>query len=517
MNDTRGNQNRSTGTDTLRTDTLSDSILILLGLTVVQRLVGFVRSILFCRWLAPEQLGEWDMSFGFLMLAAPLCVLSLSGSFGRYVERYRRRRQLRMLLKRTAILCACLAAPAIALIYTARPWFSRLIFGTPQRTELVATLAAGLVAVIAMNYFIDLFNALRNVRLIAGLQLFNSLAFAVLATCLLWGWRCSALSVVIAYGGAAALSSAGALLWLRRAWRELPEDAEPPPAGELLSKLVPFATWMVLASLLTNLFDIVDRYMIVHYSPVAPAEALAQVGNYHSSRVVPLLFVSIALMLGSMIMPHLSHDWEAGRRDRVARRLSLFLKLFGFGLAAAAVAVLFAAPLLFGVAFQGKFAGGRVVLPWTLTYCAWFGLTVVAHNYLLCAEKARLSSLAIAIGLVVNVGLNLLLLPRLGLLGAVLATSAANLVALLLVCAFNHLLGFRFDLGTGVVVALPLAVCLGPWLALLVLIAVAVEAVGSDRLLSGEEKRQLADGYRQYLDRFRRLWPARKPAEGRSL
>jgi peptidoglycan biosynthesis protein MviN/MurJ (putative lipid II flippase) len=41
----------------LATDTLADSVLILLGLTVVQRLVGFVRAVLFCRWLGAGQLG----------------------------------------------------------------------------------------------------------------------------------------------------------------------------------------------------------------------------------------------------------------------------------------------------------------------------------------------------------------------------------------------------------------------------------------------------------------------------
>ncbi len=55
----------------LPTDTLVDSVLILLGLSVVQRLVGFVRAVLFCRWLDAEQLGLWDMAFSFLLLAAP--------------------------------------------------------------------------------------------------------------------------------------------------------------------------------------------------------------------------------------------------------------------------------------------------------------------------------------------------------------------------------------------------------------------------------------------------------------
>ena len=57
---------------------------------MAQRVIGFVRAILFCRWLDPDQLGLWDMAWGFLMLAAPLAVLSLPGTFGA-VEHFRQR------------------------------------------------------------------------------------------------------------------------------------------------------------------------------------------------------------------------------------------------------------------------------------------------------------------------------------------------------------------------------------------------------------------------------------------
>jgi PST family polysaccharide transporter len=478
---------------------------MLLGLSAVQRVVGFGRAVLFCRWLDPEQLGQWDMAFGFMLLAAPLMVLAIPGAFGRYVERYRRQGQLRTFLRRTILACGALAAVAVLGIHLARHCFSQLVFGSPDQAHLISLLAVSLAAVVAFYFLVELFTALRNVRLVSALNLVNSLTFAALGVCLLLGCGRAATSVVVAYGGACLISVAVGCWWLRRTWRSLPQAREPLTHRALWSKMAPFAGWVLLAAVLANLFQITDRYMIVHCSRMPAAEALIQVGNYHSSRVVPLLLVSIALMLSGVITPHLSHDWEAGRRDRVAARLGLFLKLIGFGLVAAAVAVLFAAPLLFGVAFKGKFSGGLSVLPWTLTYCIWFGLAMVAENYLWCAEKARLASLALLTGLLANVGLNLLLLPRLGLLGAVLATTAANLIALLLICTFNHWLGFRMDRGIWVVLALPLVVCLGPWLAALALLAVALEAFGSDRLLSLEEKRQLAESCRQYLQRLKNL------------
>src|SRR5262245_13422339 len=108
----------------LAPDSLAASVAILLIVSVVQRSVGFGRGILFCRWLAPEELGLWDMAFSFLLLAAPLVVLGLPGCFGRYLERYRQRGQLRVFLRRTATWTALLAASAIGVILWASPTFS---------------------------------------------------------------------------------------------------------------------------------------------------------------------------------------------------------------------------------------------------------------------------------------------------------------------------------------------------------------------------------------------------------
>ena len=113
-----------------------------------------------------------------------------------------------------------------------------------------------------------------------------------------------------------------------------------------------------------------------------------QVGQYHSSRVVPVLLIGVAELLANLLTPHLTQDWEAGHHHQVSVRLNLFLKFFGLGLVGASVAVLLAAPLLFGVAFEGKFAGGYHVMPWTLAYCCWTAITVMAQNYLSCAESA---------------------------------------------------------------------------------------------------------------------------------
>ena len=129
--------------------------------------------------------------------------------------------------------------------------------------------------------------------------------------------------------------------------------------------------------------------------------------------------VSVSGIVGGILLPYLSHDWEAGSRPAVAAKLNLAIKLLGVAMFAGSALVLLASPLLFGVAFHGKYDGGLAILPWTLTYCIWMALVPLAQMYLWCAERARLPTFALVAGLITNVVLCRLLLPGFGLHGVV--------------------------------------------------------------------------------------------------
>ena len=490
-------------TDGLKTDTLASSVAILLILTVVQRGVGFLRGVFFCRWLDADQLGQWDMAFGFLMLAAPLAVLGLPGSFGRYVEHYRQRGQLKTFLKRTIGCTLVLTVLAMAAVGFGKQWFSQLVFGSPDHADLVMILAAGLGVVIISNGLQSLLTALRQVKVVSIMQFCNSLLFAVAGIGLLLFWRIGTTSIVVAFVGACVLTASASLVWLARIWNTLPSAGAVLGHGALWGKLVPFAFWLWLTNWLSNLFGIADRVMIIHYSGVSSILALGLVGQYHTARIFPMLFVGIAEMLGGVITPHLSNDWESGRKSRVAQRLKVMLKAFGLGFTAVAILVLIGSPILFDLAWQGRYDGGLAVLPWALACSIWTGLAFISYNYLWCAEKSRFVSLTLFVGLAANIGLNLLLLPKFGLLGAVLATAAARLVALAILWAITGKLGMKIDRGLLIVAALPLLLASGPWVALIGLIAVVAGNIPGTGCFTAAEKTEIADTVGKYWSKFR--------------
>jgi O-antigen/teichoic acid export membrane protein len=484
-------------------DTLAQSVVALLVLAVAQRLIGFGRSVMVCRWLSPAELGQWDLANRFFVRAAPLVVLGLPGSFGRYLEHFRRRGAMRLVLARTAAVCAGLTLVAVIGLSLEPQFVAEQVFGDADFASTVSLLAIGLASVIAYNYLTETLTALRLVRVSSLLQFCNTAAFAVLSIGLLALWRLDAVAIVLAYALSCLFLVLVAVVWLLARWPRLPRDTTHVPHAEMWRKLVPFAAWVWVINALYNLFEVVDRYMVLHFGDLPDAQAL--VGQYHSAQVIPVLIVSVAGMLAGMILPHLSRDWESGRRDRVSDTLNLTLKLQSIAVFAGGGLVLLAAPLLFDIAWQGKYAGGLALLPLALASCSWLGLSTVGQMYLWCAERAVLASASLAIGLALNVALNVALIPSFGLAGAVAATTTSNFAMLLVTFALNRGLGMRVPPQTVVFALLPLGLLWGKWIAVFVLAIVAACLFSpSVQLLDKNERGQIASVWQAFRDKLPR-------------
>lgn len=450
----------------LRGDSLRAGVLVLLMATAAQRLVGLARGVLFCRWLPAEELGQWDMAYGFLLLAAPAVVLGLPGSFGRYVEYYRQRGQLRAYLRRATGAVVCLTSVAIATLALGRREFATIVFGVPSAASITLALAAVLGAVILQNTVTALLTALRMVRVAAAVQFANSLAFAVAGVALLLLTDWGGMAVAVAFGIACVFSGLGGVAALRTAWRELPVEPAHLPGRELWARLLPFALWLWLTNWLTNLFDVSDRYLLLHFGGFSESEALAQIGQYHSARLIPMTFLGLAELFGAVITPYLTADWERNRREEVSHRLNDMIVAAACAVTSVGVCVLWCAPWLFEFAFASKYAQGLHVLPWTLASCCFTAVTVVAQNYLWCAERPRLPVAALAAGLAANIGLNLALLPPFGLWGTAVAAAIAHGLALLAMLGLNARAGMRVEGATLAAALLPGLLGVGPGWAL---------------------------------------------------
>ena len=282
------------------------------------------------------------------------------------------------------------------------PRFSNLIFGRPDATFLVVILALSLAAVVLHHFLEALFAALRKFSIVSTMHFCQSMSFAIISLALIWFWQFAAESIVIGYGAACLLSAVVRAAVEGRGGAggsRATTTALPTASSGRRSCDSHFGCGSSTCS--CHLFGVVDRYMLVHFSGLENAAALALVGHYHASRIVPVLFLSVADLLAGAVMPYLSHDWEIGAsrnslrstehrsEDHVARDVR--------GRRRRALDLRRCCSMSLS---QGRYDEGLAVMPWTLTYCVWYSLLLVAQNYLWCAEKARLGVLPLVVGLV---------------------------------------------------------------------------------------------------------------------
>jgi len=383
---------------------------------------------------------------------------------------------------------------------------AELFFLHREKADLLQLSATCLLAVVAFNFLVEVLNALRLVRLNALIQFGQSACFAVLCIAGLAWWRADSTAVICAYAAASCAMLLVGGVALTRHLRKLPSDRVLLPQRELWAKLLPFAAWVWVANLLTNLFDSSGRWMLLNWTPNATEQVQDSLaGNYHVAQLIPALMVTLASMLGGTLLPYLARDWESGQRERVSDKMNLAMKLLALAVVGGSMIVLAFKPLLFQVAFRDKFAEGEAILHLALAGCAWSALIAFIQTYLWCAERARYGCFSLAIGLAVNVLLHWLWVPSYGIAGSMLATAVASLAVLGVLFAICVRAGMRLDRGTVGASLLPGLLLFGLWPAVAALaVSALVLATRRQWLFTPSERAVLGEVLGGIVNKFRR-------------
>lgn len=478
-------------------DTFAKSIFLIGFLMVLQRGIGFLRSFYVCGALPSEEVGQWDLAFNFFVIAAPLAVLGIPGSFGRYLARFELGGQDSRLLRQTLPVCLLLALAASWLVWWFDATVARYFFGSPDQAAGVRLLAIGLPAVVFFNFSTSWFSGKRLNRFVFRIQFAQTVFFALLCVVGFALYEASAASVIVAY----VLSCLIGLLlavsyWIVERGPQRQFDDQTLPI-KVWNKILPFAVWVWVGNALTNLFAMCDRILLVNFFPDTDQDVQFLIGQYHTACLFPLLLTTVGSMAASTGMPYLSRDWESGNTDSVRRHMNAMLKAMGLLCLACSVAILLLAPVMFGVIWKDKFAVGESLLPITLCSCSLAAVAIVAQNYFWCIEKTWIGSGLLLVGLLVNFGVGFLLIASRGITGVAASTLVAHaivLAAVLMLCVWQSL---KLDAGVYVICLSLLAIGLGQWVAVTMLVAVLIVAWRTPLLIDTETKQLLATKLRQ--------------------
>ncbi|MEZ6136686.1 MAG: lipopolysaccharide biosynthesis protein [Pirellulaceae bacterium] len=502
-------------------DVFAVGVLVMLALSVVQRLIGLFRGIGFCHFLSDIELGHWALANSFFVIGVPIAVLGLPGSFGKFTEYYRVRNRLGEYLLRVVCVSLVGLVATCGLILCFPSNFSWLILGEENPYYLIVWCVAALISVATFSFINELAGSLRQVRVVSLMQFTQSFTFAVIGVWMIahhHTW-----TVLLPCFAIASLVGSLPGVWVihtqHRDEFQFSRTHQPvfDTSGQVTvvqtvwSRILPYAATVWLMNFLGNMFEISDRYMLLHFSPGGQQVGQALVGQYHAGYILPNLLTSLALMLSGILLPYLSADWEAGRQDLIAAKLRQMLQATSIGFLVLAIGALAVAPWLYGFGFGGRYGLAERVLPIALIQATWVSLFFMSQTYMLCAERGKQLALLLIVGLCINLMLNALLIPRFGLLGAVIATSSANLLALLAVLWRISQRQGQLGYGTVILCLAPLSLLPGPAFGLVALLLIVSIAGRTSWLLSATDRAAIDAVVIPKLHRFRlgirTLWP----------
>ncbi|MFQ5876383.1 MAG: oligosaccharide flippase family protein [Acidobacteriota bacterium] len=389
-------------------------------------LVGLVSSIVTARWLGPE--GR-----GLLVTLSVLTGLALQfGNLGLHSGNIyfvaREPSTTPAVLGNSlwlSLLLGIAGGGAIAALGAARPaWFA----GLPYALILVS--AAALPFQFMIFYFQNTLLGLKDVRAFnafeAGLKV---VSFASLAVYLI-GFSGGPRGAVVILAIAAAAGGLASVVYCARR-----HPFRPGLDAGLLRRMIPYGGRVYLSCLLSYLVIRVDMLLVNYFLGTDRA------GVYSITVQIADVLLLLPATIGMILMPRIAaearggRDAGAARRDqgaitaRVSRHAALLMTLV-------CGATFFLVDPLVGILYGEPFRGAVPATRWLLPGLWALGMNGILMNHFAGQGLPRIAVISPLCGVALNLGLNLVLIPAAGIVGAAIASSAAYAAMFALALAY---------------------------------------------------------------------------------
>lgn len=167
--------------------------------------------------------------------------------------------------------------------------------------------------------------------------------------------------------------------------------------------------------------NLADRLFISHYN------GTSQLGIYSLAYTIGSVISIIAISFNTAWTPHL---FELLKENTDSSRSKIVKVVYAFigGLFILTLILNITSPFIFQVFIDPKFSEGIKIVPWISMSSFFFGCYLAFTNFIFYKKKNKIFALAAVINIVLNLILNYLLIPALGIIGAAYATFVSFLI-----------------------------------------------------------------------------------------
>lgn len=405
--------------------------MILAGGSAAARGLGLLSQVLMARWLGPEDFGLFSLSMSIFALFSVGALFGFQGSLPRLLPDHAVRgtgREGEVLS--TAALLALGASLVLGLsaLLTRESVIARF-FGESKLGPCLLILALGFPVSVAADLLQAVARGLKHTsyRVIygdIGLPLVRIVVFLGLAAVAV------RLSEAAAFGVVAANGVAVAGIWL--GLRKNREISLSKPTRAMAAEVVRFSWPLAFSGILFVLLSRTDVYGVGYFLGVE------EVGIYAVAVTLAGLLNQVGLCFGYTLLPVLTEEYSRNRAEaeRIGQETLRWVCLATLPLVG--LTIINAEPIV-AILFGAKYVAAAPVVS---VLAVGIGLNVLsgpAGNLLVASGDTVRDMLSSCIPVVLNLILNVILVPRYGLLGAAAASSISLALKAVMAFIFSRL------------------------------------------------------------------------------
>lgn len=488
----------------LARDRVTTSVAVVLTLLIIQRAASAARGIVFARVMGTEQYGIYSLSFFLIPIVVIAASFGIPSAFGRLIPRYEHRGAVRWFLRKTYTVTITLGIVAAAAIMLAPGLFSNLLYGDPAHTKVITLAAVCVPLMLVFRNVSSTFLGLRLFRASSVFEFIQVAIYAVIGTVLVIILR-SATSGIFSYAISFLLVIALFVPVLARylgqrepLYRAVAEEG-------FYRQTLRLCVWLMVIPILGQVFHYVDRLSIQRLM------LSSDQGIYSATVAIAQMLSAVGLAVNNVIYPHLSTTWEQGKREEALRNLDLAIRTTAVGLLILGLILVLAGDFVIGLLLGEAYTPGGKVLPYLVVFYLLSMSLWLFGVFSTLVEKTYVNAVGLVFALPVNVTLNLMLIPRMGILGAAVATMLSYFVMWLIVVAICRRLGFRARAKTLIISVAPFTLLLPAFWSGLAVSILAILSLATPLIFTADERALAAGEVLRFVRKARDKEPPHAP------
>ncbi|MBN1170317.1 flippase [Candidatus Micrarchaeota archaeon] len=420
------------------------SIWALLG-NILFKFSSFFYVILIARMASQEDVGLFYLSLAIVSIIEIFSNAGIPLSLQRYIPFFEGKKEfnkLKYLLKLSYAVIAVLGTIFIALLWFASDFIGEL-YDEPLLPNAIRLFSVYIIlnAAFRLNYtYLQGRTDIKSMQLLTNMQ--NGLKL-LLTFALFMVFGATAATLVIGYLLSLLLALIISVPFIRRKVVDLPKSRDAVSASGLVREIAPFGMMLTMISMLWIIIGTLDKLLIGYFLP----DSAETVAVYSIAATFAGVLLMIPISVANIFLPVMSRLAAGNDRGSMhnitesASRWTIYLTF-----PAATVMIAFAHPML-SIFYGENYAFGSAVMAILTAAFLIQSFSFMLSNLLAAIRMVRIELQISAAVTVINVILNVLLIPAFGIEGAAIASLASIMVLYLLLYHFTKkVFNFSFSM-----------------------------------------------------------------------